>query len=50
MEHIDSRVRAQMEAMLLAPVLEPLTRAFGEYGSIAEQTFGEALARLMQRQ
>lgn len=50
MEHTDTRVRAQLEAMLLAPALKPLTEAFGEYSAIAQQTFGEALARLLQRQ
>ncbi|HET7813773.1 MAG TPA: hypothetical protein VFL13_05320 [Candidatus Baltobacteraceae bacterium] len=46
----DLSVRAQMESMLLEPALQPFTSAFGEYGAIAEQTFGEALARLLQRQ
>lgn len=49
MEHIDTRVQAQIEAMLLAPALDPLTKSFGDYSAIAEQTFGEALARLLQR-
>lgn len=38
-------IRAQFEAMLLRPMLEPLESAFGEYGEIAAQLFGEILAR-----
>lgn len=43
------RVRAQFESLLLQPLLEPLESAFGEYGSFAEQSFGEILAREIER-
>lgn len=40
-----SRVRAQFESLLLAPLLEPMESAFGEYGEIAAQSFGDLLAK-----
>jgi hypothetical protein len=43
-------VRAKFAALLWEPVLEPLERAFGPYGSIALQGFTDALARAMDRQ
>lgn len=41
-------VRAQFAALLWEPVLEPLERAFGPYGSIALQGFTDALAQAME--
>jgi hypothetical protein len=38
------RVRAQFEALLLQPLLEPLGEAFGEYSDIAIDAFSTALA------
>lgn len=40
-----AQVRAQFEALVLRPLLGPLESAFGEYGAIAAQSFGEILAR-----
>ncbi len=45
---IAARVRAQFESLLLQPVLEPLTAAFGEYGEIATQGFAQALATALE--
>jgi hypothetical protein len=49
MEYVDSvqaqRVRAQFEALLFEPVLQPLGEAFGEYGDLATAAFAQALAR-----
>jgi hypothetical protein len=39
------RVRAQFEALMLQPLLEPLQSAFGGYGEIAQQTFSDVLAK-----
>ncbi|HET6895389.1 MAG TPA: hypothetical protein VFH72_08435 [Candidatus Baltobacteraceae bacterium] len=52
MDHVASnpsmeKVRAQFEAMLLEPLLQPMERAFGEYGQIAEQSFAQALAKAL---
>jgi len=41
------KVRAQFEAMLLEPLLQPMESAFGEYGQIAEQSFAQALAKAL---
>ena len=41
-------VKAQVEAMLLQPMLEPLEPAFGEYGEIAAQSFTSALAEALR--
>lgn len=41
----ETQVHAQFEAMLLEPMLQPLTKAFGEYGDIANQSFAEVLAK-----
>lgn len=43
-------VQAQFEAMLLEPLLQPLEAAFGGYGTIALQSFTEALAKAMTPQ
>ena len=40
-------VKAQFDAMLLQPMLEPLESAFGEYGEIAAQSFTNALAKAL---
>ena len=48
MDKIDPRVRAQMEALLLRPVCEPLERAFGEYGSLLMPQFLNALAKALE--
>ena len=40
-------VKAQFEAILLQPMLEPLESAFGEYGEIAAQSFTQTLANAM---
>lgn len=42
-------MRAQFEAMLLQPLLQPLESAFGEYGEIVTQSFGEMLAKELAR-
>lgn len=42
-------VRAQFEALLWEPLLEPVERAFGPYGEIALQGFTQVLARAMER-
>lgn len=41
-------VRAQFEALVLEPMLEPFTAAFGEFGSIAADRFADLLARELQ--
>lgn len=46
---MDNTVRAQFEAMLLQPLLQPLESAFGEYGEIVTQSFGEMLAKELAR-
>jgi hypothetical protein len=38
-------VRAECEALLLEPLLQPLESAFGAYGSIVAQSFADALAK-----
>jgi hypothetical protein len=38
-------VRAQFEAMMLEPLLEPMEQAFGGYSEIAVQSFTQALAK-----
>jgi hypothetical protein len=38
---VNSEVRSQFEALLLQPLLAPLESAFGEYGEIAGESFGE---------
>ena len=43
------QVQAQFTALLWEPVLEPLERAFGPYGSIALQGFTDALAQAMEQ-
>ena len=43
-------VRAQFEAMLLEPLFQPLEEAFGGYGTVAVQSFTEALAKAMTPQ
>lgn len=47
-DKIDARVRAQMEAMLLRPALEPLERTFGEYGAVLMPQFLNALAQALE--
>jgi hypothetical protein len=39
------RVRAQFEAMMLEPLLQPFADAFGEFGSVAADRFAQLLAR-----
>ncbi|HLI97488.1 MAG TPA: hypothetical protein VKT72_15570 [Candidatus Baltobacteraceae bacterium] len=39
-----ARVRAQFEAMMLQPLLQPLESAFGGYGEIAQESFSGILA------
>jgi hypothetical protein len=39
------RIRAQFEALMLQPLLEPLQSAFGGYGEIAQQSFSDILAK-----
>ena len=43
------QVRAQFEALILEPLLQPLESAFGEYGGLAAQSFGEVLAKELSR-
>jgi hypothetical protein len=40
-----ARVRAQFEALMLQPLLQPLESAFGGYGELAAESFGELLAK-----
>jgi hypothetical protein len=42
------QVRGQFEALLLQPVLEPLTEAFGEYSEIAASAFAAAVAKAIR--
>lgn len=42
---VNSTVRAQFEALLLEPLMRPLEGAFGEYGGLITQSFGEILAQ-----
>jgi hypothetical protein len=42
---VDNTVRAQFEALLLEPLMQPLESAFGDYGELVTQSFGEILAR-----
>ena len=44
----ERRARAEFEALLLEPMLEPLQSAFGQYGQIAGQTFAQALSRALE--
>jgi hypothetical protein len=41
------RVRAQFEAMMLRPMLQPLTQSFGEYGDIVVDEFALVLAKAL---
>lgn len=43
--HVNTTVRAQFEALMLEPLIQPLEGAFGEYGGLVTQSFGEILAR-----
>jgi hypothetical protein len=43
------RVRAQFEALLLQPLLQPLERGFGQYGAIAADRFADALAKALEQ-
>lgn len=45
-----ARVRAEFQALLWEPLLEPLERAFGGYGELATQGFEQMLAHAMERQ
>jgi hypothetical protein len=40
-------LRGQFEAMMLRPVLQPLTEAFGEYGDIVVDEFAQVLAKAL---
>jgi hypothetical protein len=42
------RIRSQFEAMLLRPVLQPLTQALGEYGDMFVDEFAQLLARSLR--
>ena len=42
-------VRAQFEALLLQPLLQPLESAFGEYGEMAGESFAAILAKELVR-
>ena len=42
---MNNTVRAQFEALLLEPLMRPLESAFGQYGEIVTQSFGEVLAQ-----
>lgn len=42
-------MRAQFEALMLRPVLQPLTDAFGEYGDLVAGEFAQVLAKALQR-
>lgn len=48
-EHVQ-RVRAQFEAMLLQPLLQPIDDALGGYGEIAMDGFSQALAQALARE
>ena len=41
----EAQARAQFEALLFEPILQPLTLAFGEYGDIVSTSFAEVLAK-----
>ncbi len=41
------RARAQFESLMLQPLLQPMERAFGEYGEIAVQSFSDALSKAL---
>lgn len=43
-------VRAQFEALLMQPLLEPLQTAFGDYGAMATEPFVEMLAKELAEQ
>lgn len=40
-------VEARFEAMFLEPLLEPIESAFGGYGEMAAQAFGDALSKAL---
>lgn len=42
------RVRAQFEAMLFEPVLQPMASAFGPYADFAERAFAQTLAQAFE--
>ena len=42
-------VRAQFEALMLQPLLQPIAHAFGEYGDLAAEQFAQALAKELGR-
>lgn len=42
-------VRAQFEALMLQPLLQPIAQAFGEYGDLAAEQFAQALAKELGR-
>ena len=39
------QVRAQFEALMLEPLLQPFAQSFGEFGSVAADRFAQMLAR-----
>jgi hypothetical protein len=43
-----AHLHAQFEAMLLRPVLKPLSEAFGEYGDIVADEFARVLAKALR--
>ena len=43
------RAHVQFEALMLEPLMQPLESAFGEYGEIVTQSFGEILAGELMR-
>lgn len=44
------QVRAQFEALMFEPLLQPFAQAFGEFGSIAAGGFAQMLAREFARE
>lgn len=44
------QVRAQFQALMLEPLLQPFAQAFGEFGSIASDGFTQMLAREFARE
>jgi hypothetical protein len=52
MDHVDSTtardVRVQFEALLIAPLLEPLTAAMGDAGDYEADLFAREIARRLE--
>jgi hypothetical protein len=45
----EQRVRAQFEALLLRPALQPLEKAFGEYADLFVDEFAGLLAKALPK-